>query len=199
MLMCPECLAKQKELQAQSEAQAETRVLDYQKDVQQRLEQAKNIDNSIQTKSDIFNAQTVAIVELKKLIDEDLTIEDSQKNFRLASILTDRMNGLKKAIFDLNTEVIDKTNAQNAIQVYINNLSNKLRTDEREKIKLADINYQPNPIKVSKPRAPKVPKFDKVELNRWAQYVGVPASVIQMICVSKNITPEQAAHQLKPS
>jgi hypothetical protein len=197
MLMCPECLTKQKELQAKSEAEAETRVTEYRTESSARLIEAQKIDNAIQVKSDIFNAETVAIIELKNIIDADESVALDQKHFKLAQVLTDRVNGFKKAIFQLNTEVIDKINAQRAIQTYLNDLSNKLRVEEREKIKLADINYQPNPVKVSKPRESKVKKFDKADIRKWALFAGVPESVIQMVCVAKNVSPEEAANILK--
>ena len=197
MLMCPSCLDKQKELQAKSESEAETRVLSQRENIDARIKEIGTIDSAVQVKSDIFNAETVAIVEIKKLVDSDDSISAEDKNFKLASLLTDRINGFKRAITELNLEVIDKVNAQRAIQVYLNEMSNKLRVEEREKLKLQDINYQPAPQKVSKPRTPKVPKFDKAELLKWAQFANVPPSIIQMICVSKGVSPEIAANQLK--
>lgn len=197
MLMCSSCLTKQKELQAASESQAEARVLDYRNDSTTRLAEAKAIDLSIQVKSDVFNAETVSIIELKEIIDSNIEIPEEQKNFELAKVLTDRINGFKKAIFELNSEVIDKVTSQRAIQTYLNDLSNKLRSEEREKLKLADINYKPLPQKVSKPRESKVRKFDKTEIRKYALIAGVPESVIQMVCIAKNMTPEMAANTLK--
>lgn len=184
MLLCPSCIRK--EVQTRTSPNEVNKV----------IEDSKRQDTSIQLRSDIFNAQTTSIIELKQAIDSDSTIEN--KHFTLASVLTDRLNHFKKVIFELNQEMVDRSNEQRAIQVYLNDLSNKLRVEEREKIKLADISYQPNPIKISKPRASgPSKKFDKTEIRKYALEVGVPESVLQMVCVAKNLTPEQAKDSLK--
>lgn len=197
MIMCPSCIEKEKSLQMESAALQETRVQEVKDVISPSLIRIQQIDQSIQIKSDIFNAATVSIIEAKKVIDEDPSIEN--KHFTLAKLLTERINHFKKVIFDMNEEMINKSNEQRAIQIYLNNLSNSLRAEEREQIKLQDISYKPNAVKPvkSKPINLAKVKFDKTELNKWAQAIGVPASVIQMVCVAKNMTPEQAANSLK--
>lgn len=187
MLMCQTCIEKDKNHMS-SENQA-SRLSQF------KLETAKQIDNSIKLRSDIFNAETVSIVELKRLIDDDQSILN--KHFHLAQLVTDRMNGYKKAIFEKNEELVELSNKQQSTQVYLNELSNKLRLDEREQLKLKDINYKPNPTKISKPKGQTVRRFDKTEIRKYALLVGVPEAVLQMVCVAKNMTPEQAMHQLK--
>ena len=109
----------------------------------------------------------------------------------------------QKVIFDANQAVIDATNNQKAIQVYLNNLANTLRAEEREKLKIQDINYQPTkvkPIKTVKPVTTRKPvKLDKAELNKYAMELGVSLFTLQMVCVSQGITPEQAANKLRKS
>lgn len=197
MIMCPSCHAKELGLQKESAATAEIRVQEVKDVINPSLIKIQQIDQSIQIKSDIFNAETVAIVDIKKVIDEDTTIDN--KNFTLAKIVNDRINLFKKAIFEKNEEIIELNNKQRANQIYLNNLANSLRMEEREAIKLADINYKPNQVKPvkSKPINLAKQKYDKTELNKYAQLIGVPASVIQMVCVAKNMTPEQAANSLK--
>lgn len=186
MLLCAECIGKEEAIRLSPE-EARKRV--------QSLAEAQKIDSNVQVRSDVFNAATVSIMELKVIIDADTTIV--QKDFKLAMVVTERLNDLKRAIFERRQDLIEKENQQNAHQVYLNNLSNKLRVEEREQIKLADINYKPNPVKVTKPRDTKVRKFDKTELNKYALESGLPASVIQQVCISKNMSPQQAAEHLK--
>ena len=206
MIMCPECLAKEKALQLESNANAEHRVNEHNETMSLKL--VEKIDYSNQIKSDIFNAETVSILEIKKIIDSDATIEN--KNFALAKQITDRINHFKKTIFEKNDEIIELSNKQRVVQTYLNNLSNSLRIEEREQIKLADINYKPAAVKPVKSKAinlAKPKKYDKTELHRFTNEINefliskgkapIPESILQMVCVSRNMTPEQAANELK--
>ena len=198
MLLCPSCIEKEENVRNSPEQQ--------QLRVQAVVNESKKLDAGIQLRTDIFNAQTTSIMELKAAIDADPKIEN--KHFHLAQLLTDRMNQMKKAVFELNEQMVNKVSEQRAVMTYLNDLANRLRAKEREEIKLADISYQPNPAKISKPRvsAP-VKKYDKTEINKhaialntWAVengHTAIPAAVLQMVCVAKNMTPEQAAAQLK--
>lgn len=188
MLMCPECVAKEKVLTQESLAGAETRV-------QSVIEQGRAIDYSIKVREDIFNAQTVSINELKLAIDADAEI--TNKRFELAKQLTDRYQHLSKVIFDRQAEIDADNTSQRAIQSYLNTLASTLRAEEREKLKLHDLNYKPTD---GKPKVTKVTTkkgFDKVELVNWANKAGVPLAALQMICVAKNFTPQQAYEHLK--
>lgn len=198
MLLCPSCIEKEEAHRMSPEQQ--------QKRVQAIVANSKTIDSGIQLRTDIFNAQTTSIMELKAAIDADDSI--TNKHFHLAEVLTDRLNGFKKAVFELNEQMVNKVSEQRAVMTYLNDLANRLKVAEREKIKLADVSYQPNPAKISKPRvASPVKKYDKTEINKhaialntWAIENGhsaIPASVLQMVCIARNMTPEQAANQLK--
>lgn len=188
MLMCPECVIKEKRLEAESIAGAEDRV----KTV---LERAQSIDYSIKIREDIFNAETVSIAEIKSAIDTDSTIEN--KRFELAKRLTERYQHFSKVIFDKQQEIDADNTKQRAVQSYLNQLANQLRTEEREKLKLHDINYKPvdKTPKVSKVTTKK--GFDKFELVKWANSVDIPLAAFQMVCVAKNMTPEQAAEHFR--
>lgn len=164
---------------------------------------SRRLDASVEVRSDLFNAATVAIVDLKKLIDEN--VEITNKPYALAEALTERFTHFKKVVFDANEAIIEATNNQKAIQVYLNNLANQLRAEEREKLKLQDINYKPGAIKpistvkTVKVRAASSKKLDKKELDKYAKELQVSAFTLQMLCVSQGITPEQAANKLRKS
>lgn len=188
MLMCPECVAKEKSLSKDSELQAEQRV-------NAVIEQGRTIDYSIRVREDIFNAQTLSIVELKETIDSDSSI--TNKRFELAKQLTDRYQHLSKVIFDRQVEIDADNTRQRAVQSYLNQLATQLRSEEREKLKLSDINYKPTD---GKPKVTKVTTkkgFDKTQLVEFANKAGVPLAALQMICIAKNMSPEQAYEHLK--
>lgn len=188
MLMCPECIAKEKSLQIKSNGEADKRV-------ENLIEKSRAIDYSIGVKEDIFNAQTISINELKLSIDGDDSI--TNKRFELAKQLLDRYQHFSKIIFDKQIEIQEDNTKQRAVQSYLNQLASTLRAEEREKLKLNDINYKPTD---SKPKVSKVTTkkgFDKVELVEWANKANVPLAALQMICVAKNMSPQQAYEHLK--
>jgi hypothetical protein len=199
MLMCSSCWLKEQQLQLANNTPAKQ--AERVDSLNAAIEASRAQDASIQVRTDIFNAATVAIAELKAAIDHDPAI--TNKPFHLASELTTRFNHFTSVIHSKNQEIIDAANQQKAIQVYLNNMANTLRQEEREKLKLSDINYKPAGPKIARtPKAVKVnstKKLDKAEVRKFAAELGIPEYTIQMLCVSKNMTPEQAAGLLRRS
>ncbi len=205
MWMCQSCLDKNKDLQAKSDAQAETRVVAERErgnevlQVNNILKQSQAIVNSIEVKTDIFNAETVALTDLKNAINADESIPEDKKVATFAEACLKMYQTYKEKIFANQQENVELANKQNAIQKYLNELKNKLTEAERERYKLLDVNYQPNKVKIANkpinsPAKPK--KYDKAELIKAAQRANVPLQVIQMLCVAKNMTPMQASDSL---
>lgn len=205
MWMCSSCLTKNKALQEQSAALAETRV-EAEKtravevlQVNSILKQSQTVVNSIEVKTDIFNAQTVALTDIKNAIIADESIPEDKKISTFAEACLSLYTTYKEKIFANQQENVELANKQNAIQKYLNELKNKLTEAERERYKLLDVNYQPNKVKIANkpinsPAKPK--KYDKVEIIKAAQRANVPIQVIQMLCVAKNMTPMQASDSL---
>lgn len=163
------------------------------------IAQTRSLDASIQVRTDLFNAATTSIVTLKAAIDTDESIEN--KPFELALQLKDRFNHFKQVVFEMNQKIVEAGNEQKAIQVYLNQLANTLRVEEREKLKIQDINYKPGTVKIEKPKAVKssARKIDKVELRKYAAELGVSEFTLQMVVVSKGLTVEAAANILRRS
>jgi hypothetical protein len=161
------------------------------------LQASRKIDSSIQVRTDIFNASTIAIIELKKAIDEDATI--TNKPFALASELKTRYEHFKNVVFELQQKVVDAASEQRAIQTYMNTLANQLRAEEREKLKLSDINYKPSPPKIAKPKTIKTTgsKVDKKELRKVAQELGVSEVTLKMMVVATGKTISEAAAAIR--
>lgn len=201
MLMCKDCWEKEQNLQKiNNTPEAQQGRIDV---LNAAIEASRAQDATIEVRTDIFNAATVAIQELKQAIDGDPNI--TNKPFHLATELKERFEHFQSVIFAKNQEIIEAANQQKAIQAYLNNLANQLRAEEREKLKLQDINYKPGspkaikdkPVRTIKTSSSK--KLDKAELRKYAAELGISEFTIQMICVSKGITPEAAANILRKS
>lgn len=164
------------------------------------LQTSREIDNRLQVRSDLFNAYTVSILDLKKGIDADSNI--ANKAYVLAEELLKRFDEFKTKIFSLRQELDEAGNAQKAIQIYLNQLANQITQEERDKLKIADINYKPReittPVKPKKISAPKN-KATKEELRKAAAQYGVPEYHIQMLMLSKNLPLVEAAKLAKSS
>lgn len=164
------------------------------------LENSKKIDASIHVRADLFNAQTLAIIEVKRLIDADDAISLENKHFTLAKHITERHEHIKSVVFGLREDISELQNEQRAIQTYYNDLAKKLRVEEKARIKLSDLNYKPiEPKAIKQPKAPSIKKFDKAEVMRLANEFKLPAQAIQLLCVAKGITPLDAVRILKES
>ena len=158
------------------------------------------VDTQIRISTDIFNLKTMAIHEMKKAIDEDPSVPADQKYFELAKLLDSRYTKLIDVIFGARNEVIQAENEQRAIQVYYNELGKRLRTEEREKIRLKDANYKPLEVKPEKtPKAPKLKKPDVNEIRAACVKHGIPeaANVIALFCLTQNKTVEDAILSFK--
>lgn len=163
----------------------------------------KEIDNSIQIRTELFNAATVAIMDIKKAIDDDANI--ANKPYALASALKDRFEHFKQVVFQLNEQLIEAGNNQRAIQQYLNNMANQLKAEEREKLKIQDLSYQPKPVKQPTVRKigtsqtkPKT-KVDKAELAKAVKDTGVSEFMITQICLAKGCTVSEAVAIIKKS
>lgn len=192
--VCPDCLTK-----GVSVKMEEPLI-----NINEVLVKTRAVDASIQIRTDLFNAETVSIVDIKKAIDSDESI--TNKPYALAVALQERYTKYKQVIFELNEQVMAESNKQRAIQVYLNNLANQLRADEREKLKINDINYQVSPVSnrkvsIAADRVTKAPKkkLDKVEVRKFAALLGIPEFTLQMICVQKNLSAEDGYNMLKKS
>jgi len=194
MFFCDSCY--EAEIQAQVDS-VKTRLTES-NPVNSAISEAAKLDSSIQVRTDLFNAATAAIVELKKSIDDDTSI--TNKPYTLAETLMARFSHFKQVVFELNQQIVEAGNQQKAIQIYLNQLANQLRSEEREKLRIADINYKPGPVKIAKPVAKATPKkLDKVELRKYAAELGVSEFTLQSIVIAKGISVADAAKMLRHS
>jgi hypothetical protein len=210
--MCGPCTEQEEKLYAESQKPenivqriaASTEQANKAAELNQVIMAARTTDDTIQVRTDLFNAATVAITDLKKAIDEDINI--TNKPYALAEELKRRFEHFRDVIFEMQQKIVEAGNTQKAIQVYLNQLANTLRAEEREKLKIQDLNYQPKSVKPAKPATitttgtkgkRKGGALDKVELRKFAAELGVAEFTLQMIVVSKGITIPEAAKILK--
>jgi hypothetical protein len=194
--MCRECLAKDIENTLPSVPVSEiTPSEPLQNTV---LQMSREIDNSIRVSSDLFNAATTPILELKKAIDADDTIPADKKHYRLAETLLERFNQHKRAIFDMQEKIVAEHSNQRAIQQYLNGLASSLQTEEREKLKLADINYKPEVVKEVKPKVqkPKAQKFSNAEIKAVCAQFGVDEFMVRMTITAQQCSLLEAVHRI---
>jgi|SRR5882724_10403002 len=162
--------------------------------VKNLIEESRKIDQSITLRQHIFNAKTVAIIELFKAVDLDETIELSNKQFRKAQLLHERFIHLRESLFKKKEEIIEEENELRAYQTHLNDLANKLHESERAVLKIENINYDPAAPKEVKPTPVKQSKakYSKSDINDAANKWNLPALVIQMTCVARNMLPDEA-------
>lgn len=199
MYQCDECHAKDV---AHNSPEAQAARGEVYKAEQKVLDEARAIDASIVVKTDLFNAATIAIVDLKKSIDLDESI--TNKPYVLAEQLKARFEHFKTVVFDLNQQLVEAGNQQKAIQVYLNNLANSLRAEEREKLKIADINYKPNlvknpTIKTLKTSGTSSKKATKAEIKKAATELGIPEFTLASFVLMHGGNLETAVSKIKAS
>lgn len=166
--------------------------------VNEVLKQTKAVDATISVRTDLFNAETVAIDAIRAAImaDEGIT----NKPFALATAIHERYTKYKQVIFEHQQAISEETNKQRAAQIYLNNLSNQLRADEREKLKIQDINYKPRAVAMKvTPKAQRLVKtrVDVKELRARAAELGIPEFTFKMILIQKHLTVQQAYEMFK--
>jgi hypothetical protein len=193
---CSACIEKEKQLQAANNTPEK---------IQERLDtlaRSTQVDASIQVRTDIFNAQTVAIVELQKAIAADDTI--TNKPYALAETLVNRFEHLRNVVFELNKQIADAGSEQRAIHTYLNTLANSLRVEEREKLRIADINYKPQPVKqhtVKQVRTTgtSAKKASKKEIAEAAKQLGIAEFTLSAFVIQSGGNLETAVNKIKAS
>jgi predicted kinase len=166
------------------------------------VDKAREITSTITSVPAVFNAHTVELHKVYDAIDQTESVNGSSKQFQKSEYTKNHITTLQQVIFDANQTIIDANNKLRAAQGELNKLVLTLREDERAKLGITSPEYKPatpkTPKAAAKPRAQKKQKFDKKELMDIAaelQKEGLPVqwSMLQTICVARDMTPKQAA------
>ncbi|SRR5712692_1563329 len=156
----------------------------YRTSTQELIAKSRSIDQSIKTNGDFFNADTIAINQIKQTIMSDPNIPSDAKQFVYQEELTIRFEQLSKVIFQHDTDKHRLVTAQLAITNDLRSFGNSLRNDLRERIKASDTNYSPPSKSVVIPKVVK-PK------------VSVEDRLIEMKALMDGISKEQARELLR--
>jgi len=199
MNWCDECYAREKAADDELKAGAEARVQAERERARQVMELRKQPESAINCRADYFNAEVQSHLDLFKEIDADDSI--TNKMFEKAVRLKARLEHTQKVLMEVREQELQLNSTESAINITLNQLANKLREEEREKLKLSDINYKPNQVvvkpKESKPRAPKVNDNELIQKCREAG-VGPFVQVVKiMMSTNKGWTIERAITEFK--
>lgn len=193
ILMCPSCL--ENELVSKPSFQ-KMQQMAYSNPftanpLQQLAESVKQSDAKLSGKPEFFNAETISIEEIKQKLEADSSI--TNKRLELGKIVFQRIVDFQKAIFDADQVRFELGDRQEANRRYLNNLAAQMTAEEREIVRLKDINYPVQQPKLTVPRAPSTKaKSNKEELREAASKYKVDAVAIQTICIARNMSVAEA-------
>ena len=192
MWICPSCLKVELDAQAANNTKdAQNRRI---AEMNSRMQSNRNEPTEL--KEELFNKDTLAIVELRKQIEADSSIPADKKISTLAEQLHTTFTSNADAIFDARTLISEKGNEQKAIRSYMDTLANQLKAEERAKYELKDRNYTPTPSGRTRIRLPKPstkPSGNKPATSQTSKKSSYNLTEAKSMCakhgVSTDLTP----------
>jgi hypothetical protein len=165
------------------------------------VQEVRAVDAAIVLKTDIYNAQTPAVVELVRSVYADASIPQDKKDYVITETAYNHFKHLQQVIFEERQAFIEmmrvKENEMRMWQTQVQTSAAKLKGEIREKYKDFDKSYQPAPApkssKSPKPRAAGAADFKKQELFEACKKYSVPMAQVRSIMVQRNIAAEAAA------
>lgn len=226
MMLCKDCVKKERDLQeANNSPEAQEKRLQEARERERIaqmttvsqpilslagvIDRARAIDQTLQVNSDVFNATTVSIAEIKAAVKADASLNEDAKNYRISELLIERFEHFQNIIIEAHKTQVEAQTAQRVIQQELNLSAQKLRQEQRDKLQLNTPTYQPSKIKAGdktvkvKSLGTRPQTFNKKELIDTASklqaegYTEVSWSMIQMVAKSRNMTITQAAEELR--
>jgi len=125
----------------------------------------------LKTSQDFFNAETIAYVDVQKQIDADDSIPQDEKRFAYHNYIKTQHELFRKRLFELKKEELELSNRDKALQYILNSITHKFKTEERDALKLQDINYVPKVVAVKAPKVKLSPE-DKL-IDTYAKFLKV--------------------------
>src|SRR5262245_216339 len=165
------------------------------------IQESRQIDGTVQIKTDVFLVKSVAATELYAAIMNDANIPDADKDYVMAKECQARREHLQRVIFEQRQALNANENEERMWHVNAQSYAGKLRAELRDQFKGLDVNYAPTPIKKQNKTTKPVKSVEKVKFSKYDLYqasnkYNVPANQVQMIVESRKISPEQAAKEL---
>jgi hypothetical protein len=140
-----------------------TEAIKKQEPIRDIINESRAIDSSITYNGDVFNAKTIAHIDLKKAIWADSSLSEDEKQFKFQSELAARYQHLKAVVFELDNKKHDAVVEQLAIGQTLRDLGNSIRAEISAKLKELDNQYQPT---IKKPIKPSVKVEKKSPMDR---------------------------------
>jgi len=185
MWMCDECWNKEEAVAERAKESTSILIV------------AKQIDSAIELKSDVYNAATVAAVEIKAAIEHDNSIPADQKGYAYTKACAERLAHMKKVMFEKREELIKDETIARMWLTEVQDSAAKLQAEHRAHFRNLDVNYKPvvvKPAKQTKGQSNKPLKMS--ELKELATKYGIAAAAIQSVAVSRGLSIQDAAVEL---
>jgi hypothetical protein len=160
MLLCQKCIDLEQSV-AVKVSEEDVKILG---ETRMELHNIRMMQDVIECRQQYFNAEIQSINELKLEVTNDITIEDSKKNDIIAERMVERLNHMKKVLWETQEKESEISNKIRANITFMNDFAQHLRLEVRERLKLTNINYNPvltKPVKDMKLAAPRLSKEEK--------------------------------------
>ena len=189
--MCEECAHAEESLTAKN------------RELSQILKDSEKQDASLEIVQDVYNAKTVAAIELYAAIQQNTDIPADQKDYAFNKVMVVRYEALRAVILADEVALQAKKNEAAMWRTQIQQTTPKLRTELQEEFAKFHSNYKPEVKKVKPAAVPSTKGKNRVssaqleEVGKYARQYGVDASTVQMMLVQKLFkTAEEAAKTL---
>lgn len=194
--MCESCHTREVQSLLEPRATTETVLVESVENINKEIERdhrPTDIQNSalnklgsqsISRSEDFFNARTTAISERWKAIVADDTIGAENKHYQLAREVREHYLHMKQILFQAVEVQLECASNQRADQVYLNQLASKLREEERTKLHLQNLDYEPPKVPKSAPKTPRLSKDDKIAAD-YARIMNIPIETARRLIGNK--------------
>jgi hypothetical protein len=159
----------------------------------------------IESKADIFNADTVSIIELSGRVYADASVPDSQKEYEITRICNETWQHFQKVAFEARKAVLEAEKSAKEWQTNMQARISKLTPELRDKFKSVDATYQPV-VKTVKPKAVKAngqsnagkgtSAAERQALKDACAKYGTDSVGTRMMMVQRNLSANDAAKLL---
>lgn len=124
---------------------------------------ARDVNENIRYDGDVFNAKTIALVELKQAYLNDESIPQEDRSLRYQEALGKQLTHFKEVLFQKQGEVHDIQVEMLVIKKSLRDFGNDLKKEIREQLRISDSTYVvAPPIKINvKPKAQPKSRLDK--------------------------------------
>lgn len=165
------------------------------------ISQFQQASASVQIKQDVFNAKTVAAIELRGAIENNSEIPAESKELAFMEECKTHVLHFKQVVFDLQTSLADAQNSLAMWQTQGQMSAGKVRVEARKGYELFDVNYHPEPGKKIKPVKVPVPHVSAKQTTKDAREAAAKYNLpdyhmVHMWASSNHISHDEAAKQL---